>query len=88
MRTTVTLDPDVAERLKDWAHRERLSFKEAINAAIRRGLSAPASSSRASRFVVRPHRSPFRPGIDTGKLGQLADQLEVEEFRQEIGKVR
>ena len=80
MRTTVTLDPDVARRLKAWAHRQQLSFKEAVNTAIRRGLSAPASSQPGARFVVRPHRSAFRPGIDPGKLGQLADQLEADDF--------
>lgn len=80
MRTTVTLDPDVAARLKAWAHRQQLSFKEALNAVIRRGLSAPSTGPTASRFVVRPHRSRFRPGIDPGKLGQLVDQLEVEDF--------
>jgi hypothetical protein len=80
MRTTVTLDPDVAERLRAWAHRRRVSFKEALNTAIRRGLSAPDASRPSGRFVVRPHRSAFRPGIDPGKLGQLVDQLDVERF--------
>ena len=88
MRTTVTLDPDVAERLKAWAHRQRLSFKEALNTVIRRGLSAPGSSRPAGRFVVRPHRGGFRPGIDPRKLGQLVDQLEVEEFTRRTGKGR
>jgi len=40
MRTTLTLDDDVAEKLKSLAHRQRISFKEATNAAIRRGLAA------------------------------------------------
>lgn len=83
MRTTVTLEPDVAARLKEHAHRKRISFKAALNAAVRRGLSAqepPASSRR--RFVVRPHSSPFRPGVDSGKLNQLVDQLEAEEFQR------
>jgi hypothetical protein len=83
MRTTVTLEPDLATRLKEYAHRRQTSFKAALNAAVRRGLSAqepPASSRR--RFVVNPHSSPFRPGIDSGKLNQLADQLEAENFRR------
>lgn len=89
MRTTVTLDPDVAARLKAWAHRQQLSFKEALNTVIRRGLSAPASGGgAAARFVVRPHRGGFRPGIDSGKLGQLVDQLEVEDFARERRGVR
>jgi hypothetical protein len=83
VRTTVTLEPDVAARLKEYAHRRRTSFKAALNAAVRRGLSAqepPASSNR--RFVVKPHSSPFRPGIDSGKLNQLVDQLDAENYRR------
>lgn len=40
MRTTVTLDPDVAVKLKALARRRRASFKETLNDVIRRGLSA------------------------------------------------
>lgn len=83
MRTTVTLEPDLAARLKEYAHKRRTSFKATLNAAVRRGLSAlepPASSRR--RFVVKPHSSPFRPAIDSGKLNQLVDQLEAENLRR------
>jgi hypothetical protein len=33
-----------------------------------------------ARFTVQPHDSEFRAGIDPGKLNQLVDQLEVEDF--------
>ena len=38
MRTTVTLDADVEKLLRDSMHRERKSFKRALNEALRRGL--------------------------------------------------
>ena len=38
MRTTVTLDPDVAVLLKQ-AMRARLPFKQALNEAVRSGLA-------------------------------------------------
>jgi hypothetical protein len=82
MRTTVTLEPDVAARLKEYAHRRRTSFKAALNAAVRRGLSAQEPPASRRRFVVKPHSSPFRPGIDSGKLNQLVDQLEAENYRR------
>jgi hypothetical protein len=88
MRTTVTLDPDVAAKLKAWAHRQQVSFKEALNTVIRRGLSAPASGRATGRFVVHAHTSRFRPGVDPGRLGQLVDQLEVEDFAREHQKAR
>ena len=38
MRTTVTLDPDVAARLRALARERGASFTEALNTAVRRGL--------------------------------------------------
>lgn len=72
MRTTVTLEPDVAAKLKELAHRRRASFKETLNEVLRRGLSAQARVREASeRYVVEPHAGGFRPGVDPGKLNQL-----------------
>jgi hypothetical protein len=52
MRTTVTLDPDV-ERLLRTAVRERgISFKEALNDAVRAGL-VRAKSGRKRRFAQK-----------------------------------
>lgn len=81
MRTTVTLDPDVAARLKELAHRRRASFKETLNDVIRKGLSAPAGTrEHPERYVVEPHAGGFRPGVDPAKLNQLVDELEVGDF--------
>jgi hypothetical protein len=77
VRTTLTLDDDVAERLKALAHRQRISFKEVTNCTLRRGLSAQ-ERRRRKRFQVVPFRSPFRPGVDALRLNQLADELEIQ----------
>ena len=74
MRTTLTLDDDVADRLKAQAHRQRISFNEATNAALRRGLVAQERKPR-KRFRVKTFHSPFRAGVDTLRLNQLADDL-------------
>ncbi len=39
MRTTVTLDPDVDVMVKRFMAEQKLTFKEAVNTAIRRGLA-------------------------------------------------
>ncbi len=84
MRTTVTLEPDVAARLKEYAHRSRTSFKAALNALLRRGLAAQEPRAlRRTRFTVEPHSGGFKPGIDVAKLNQLVDQLETEDFVRE-----
>jgi hypothetical protein len=77
MRTTLTLDPDVARLLEEEAHRRRKSFKEVVNDALRRGLSLSSGNSRkAARFRVTPHAAQLRPGIDRAGLNRLADELE------------
>jgi hypothetical protein len=84
MRTTVTLEEDLALRLKNYAHRQRTSFKVALNTVLRRGLAAQeVSPSAKRRFTVEPHSGRFRTGVDPGKLNQLVDQLETEDFTRE-----
>ncbi len=38
MRTTVTLQPDVAAQLKERAQKQGISFKDALNSTLRAGL--------------------------------------------------
>lgn len=45
MRTTVTLDPDVEAMIRSAMRERGLSFKQALNEAIRRGI-APKKSGR------------------------------------------
>jgi len=80
MRTTVTLDPDVADKLKRLAHARRASFKQTLNEVLRRGLSGQAAAGAARPFRVVPQPGGFRPGVDPQRLGPLADQLAAEEF--------
>lgn len=80
MRTTLTLDDDVAAKLTEFARRKRMSFKEAVNTILRRGFVAPdLRRERARRFRVETFTSPFRTGVDTLRLNQLSDELEAEE---------
>lgn len=72
MRTTVTLDPDT-RALVERAMRERgLSFKDAVNDAIRDGLSARESSPRS--YTTPRTLGPAR--VDLTKALRLADELE------------
>ena len=82
MRTTLTLDDDLAEALKERAKLLDVPFNQVVNDTLRRGL-APEDPEDRPVFRVRPLRSGFRPGIDPLKLNQLNDQLEVEDFLEE-----
>lgn len=78
-RTTVTLDPDVEQLLRDAMQRRRQSFKETLNQAIRNGLADLAGKSQKP-FRVHGQPMGLRPGIDPARLNQLADELEAEHF--------
>ncbi|MEB3183796.1 MAG: CopG family transcriptional regulator [Cyanobacteriota bacterium] len=81
MRTTLTLDEDLAEALSRTARLTGRSFKAVVNEAIRRGLSCGDQPTQKQRppFRVEPQACGLMPGIDPLRLNQLVDQLELEE---------
>jgi len=84
MRTTLTLDKDVALLLKQEMRQSDSSMKTVINDALRIGLGAAAKPAHTNRFAVKPHAFGFKTGLDTDKIGQLADELEDEKI---VGKL-
>jgi hypothetical protein len=75
MRTTLTLDPDVARMVEQEVHRVRKPMKQVVNEALRRGLtSTPSRPSR--RYRVQPHVARLMPGVDRTRLNALADEME------------
>lgn len=81
MRTTLTLDSDVLALVQETVRRERRTMKEVVNDALRQSLSADA---RPQPYAVTPHRSELQPGIDPGRLNQLADELEDEALVEQV----
>ena len=72
MRTTLTLDDDVAVRLKQEQRRRKLSFREVVNALIREGLDRGARADPSNgAFETR--------GFDLGPslVGSLDNVAEV-----------
>jgi len=84
MRTTLTLDRDVAERLQKEIRRSGKSMKAAVNEALRLGLGLVGKPPRAPRYQVRPHAFGFKPGVDLDRLNQLVDEMEVEEASRKL----
>ena len=72
MRTTLTLDDDVAARLKAAVRKQRRPFKQLVNEALRGGLEA----LDRPRHAGRPFRS---KGFDLGPslVGSLDNVEEV-----------
>lgn len=76
MRTTITLDDDVAAKVTAEAKRSGRSFKEALNDLIRRGLTAKQAEKPRHRFVVHARDLLARDGMALDNIGELLEQLE------------
>ena len=79
MRTTLTLDPDVAAKAKKGAARLRKPFKEIINAALRAGLEEILSPAAAKPYRTKPHAMGLRRGYSYDNISELLAAAEGEE---------
>lgn len=83
MRTTITLEPDVAVRLQKEAAKGERTFKQIVNDALRRGLDPTAKAKK--RFVQRTwdYGGAFPPWDQIKQ--QLLDD-EIEHFNEISGR--
>lgn len=82
MRTTLTLDPDVASMARRLQKKRGLSFKAVVNEALRQGLRTMAAPSGGSGNYRTPSVNLGR--CLTGSLDDVAEVIAVaegEEFR-------
>ena len=85
MRTTLTIDDDIARQLREIVHRSGKPFKNVVNEALRTGME-----NNRIADVSRPYRlEPVAMGEATGpydldKALQLADRLEDEETSRKL----
>lgn len=79
MRTTLTLEPDVAERVQKEVERSGRAMKTVVNQALRVGLGIQDTPRRPRRFEVKAHSFGFKPGVDLDRMNRLNDELEAEE---------
>lgn len=84
MRTTLTLDPDVAGDLKRRARRTGQPFRQVLNDAVRAGLRAQ-DAPKPRRYRLKPVSmgGPL-PGINLDKTLQLAADLEDEDIARKL----
>ncbi|HYR61359.1 MAG TPA: antitoxin [Actinomycetota bacterium] len=80
MRTTITLDPDVEALIKAAMVEQHLTFKDAVNRAIRAGLAPPSREP----FRQRTFDLGFRPEIPYDKALQLAAAVEDQELARKM----
>ena len=79
----MTLDSDVEALLKRLMRKRGVSFKAALNQAVRDGLSSPAA--RVSRaYTMKTYRMGYRPEVALDKALSLAASLEDEEIARKL----
>jgi len=78
VRTTLSLDDDVAARLKSEIRRSGKTFKEVVNDLLRTGLSLRTREARRRpRFEIRPRDlGALRPGLSLDNVGELLEAAE------------
>ena len=86
MRTTLTIDDDLAGILQQRARELDKPFRELVNDALRKGLSE-SLSQKGPMIAVRPHDfGAARAGLDMDRLNQLVDELAVEDYLRKAAK--
>ena len=79
MRTTLTLDPDVAAKAKKGAARLHKPFKVVINAALRAGLDEILSPPTAKPYRTQPRAMGLRSGFSYDNISELIAAAEGED---------
>lgn len=83
MRTTVTLDPDVEKMLQNAIRERGVSFKQALNEAIRAGLTR-GRQPRTTRFAQKSYHLGPAPDFRWDKALAMADAIEDEEISRKL----
>ena len=88
MRTTLTIDDELARLLKQRAAETGRPFKEVVSEALRTGLEQTATTPACRPYQLKPVAlgRPAR-GIDLDKALQLAGNLEDQELARKLGSV-
>jgi hypothetical protein len=81
MRTTLTLDPDVAAKAKRGATQLGRPLKDVINAALRLGLEQVLKPPAAKPFRTQPRPLGLRRGFSYDNIAELLARAEGEDHQ-------
>jgi len=76
VRTTLTLDDDVAAKLRAEARRSGEPFKQIVNRVLRTGLNARSLAASFPPFKVKARPLRLRQGFSYDKVWKLIEQIE------------
>ncbi len=81
MRTTLTLDDDVAARIDEELRKRGGTFKDTVNDLLRAGFQAQSETKKVKRFKARVRAMGRRAGMDYDNIGDLLEQTEGSSHR-------
>jgi len=81
MRTTLTLDKDVAEQAKRVTNQLGKPFKQVVNEAMRIGLQQLGQPAKRKKYVTNPRPLGLRPGLNLDNIAELLAQVEGEDYK-------
>ena len=85
MRTTLTIDDNIAKQLKEIVHRSGRSFKAVVNDALRAGIEGNRIADMARPYRLEPVSMGDVVGpYNLDKALQLGDRIEDEELAREL----
>jgi hypothetical protein len=77
MRTTLTLDDDVAAKLKAESRRAGRPFREIVNETLRRGLATRRITAQRQPFrITARDLGNLKPGLTLDNVAELVEQVE------------
>jgi hypothetical protein len=76
VRTTLTLDDDVAAKLKAESRKTGKPLKQVVNDTLREGFFARKSKKDLPPFKVKARALGLRPGLNYDKIGELIEEAE------------
>lgn len=76
MRTTLTLDDDVAAKLKAEARRTGRPFRDIVNETLRHGLVTRQTAPAQQPFKVVARDLGLRQGLSLDNIAELIEQVE------------
>ena len=76
MRTTLTLDEDVAAKLKAESRRAGRPFREIVNETLRRGLTSRRAAAQRQVFTIKARDLGLKQGLSLDNVAELIEHVE------------
>lgn len=80
MRTTIILDLDVFNKIRQKIKKENKTMREVINSALRKSFSNETTLNQKT-FRIDTFTSDFKVGVDSSDFNSLIDDLDIADYK-------